>query len=226
MARLQILELPEGSNDDRPPFVLVIDQVDEDLAEDIARWPDDLAKRIGARQVLCFPGTIDIPANDTTAYSSAPAAGQEVVVQLAGEAPQGAIDAALRKVKDGPQLARERTGIARDMDRLAAWRDQLADALGTDPGTSWDDLRTTAAEYRTELIRSENAREHLRQERDTQTQAIDRVRNLHRPVEHNGQTICWECSAYDFERQTTDNPPVAHDQCGTLRALDGQREQT
>jgi hypothetical protein len=68
VARLQILELPEGANDDRPPFVLVIDQVDDDLAEDIISWPEDIATRIGARQVLCFPGTIDIPANDTTAY--------------------------------------------------------------------------------------------------------------------------------------------------------------
>src|SRR5690606_3221721 len=68
MARLQILELPECADDDRPPFVLVIDEVDDELAEDIARWPDDIATRIGARQVLCFPETVDIPANDTTAY--------------------------------------------------------------------------------------------------------------------------------------------------------------
>lgn len=66
MARLQILELPEGAEDDRPPFVLVIDQVDDDLAAEIARWPSDISTRIGARQVLCFPGTIEIPANEVT----------------------------------------------------------------------------------------------------------------------------------------------------------------
>ncbi|MGW1154463.1 hypothetical protein ACWD45_24665 [Streptomyces rubiginosohelvolus] len=73
MARLQILELPEGSGDARPPFVLVIDEVafdnpvyerfvaDEELAT-------GLASRVGARAVLVFEDTIDIPANDTTAY--------------------------------------------------------------------------------------------------------------------------------------------------------------
>ncbi|MGW2223797.1 hypothetical protein [Streptomyces formicae] len=64
MARLQILELPEGAGDDRPPFVLVIDQVDDGTALDIARWPDDISKRLGARHVVCFTDTVDIPAND------------------------------------------------------------------------------------------------------------------------------------------------------------------
>ncbi|MGW3491776.1 hypothetical protein [Streptomyces sp. NPDC001054] len=66
MARLQILELPaEHHGDDMvTPFLLVIDQVDDELAEGIARWPDAVAKRTGARHVLCFPGTIEIPANE------------------------------------------------------------------------------------------------------------------------------------------------------------------
>lgn len=64
MARIQILELPEGVDDDRPPFLLVIDQVDDEAAEDITCWSDDIATRIGARHVLCFPGTVDIPANE------------------------------------------------------------------------------------------------------------------------------------------------------------------
>ncbi|MFI2081435.1 hypothetical protein ACH43Y_13945 [Streptomyces rubiginosohelvolus] len=71
MARLQILELPEGTGDDRPPFILVIDEVafdnpvyerfvaDEELAT-------GLASRVGARAVLVFEDTIDIPANDLT----------------------------------------------------------------------------------------------------------------------------------------------------------------
>ncbi|MET7975735.1 hypothetical protein ABZW44_22370 [Streptomyces mirabilis] len=72
MARLQILELPtEHHGDDMTtPWILVIDQVDEGTADDIARWPDDIAKRTGARHVLCFSDTVDIPANDTTAYLS------------------------------------------------------------------------------------------------------------------------------------------------------------
>ena len=64
MARLQILELPEGSNDDRPPFVLVVDQVDGDAAEAIANAGLTTAELIGARAVLVFEDTIDIPAND------------------------------------------------------------------------------------------------------------------------------------------------------------------
>lgn len=75
MARLQILELPEGTGDDRPPFVLVIDQVPTDevgfdaLRRDLGT-PDDLLERIGARAVLVFEETIDIPANDTLPSST------------------------------------------------------------------------------------------------------------------------------------------------------------
>lgn len=67
MARLQILELPEGSGDDRPPFVLVIDQMPatdaafEALCRDLGTAT---AEQIGARAVLVFETTIDIPAND------------------------------------------------------------------------------------------------------------------------------------------------------------------
>ena len=67
MASLQILELPEGSSDDRPPFVLVVDQMPaNDAAFEALRC--DLgfatAEQIGARAVLVFEETIDIPAND------------------------------------------------------------------------------------------------------------------------------------------------------------------
>lgn len=68
MARIQILELPTIYRDEGPdetPYILVIDQVDEQTAADIARWPDDIAKRTGARHVLCFSETVDIPANET-----------------------------------------------------------------------------------------------------------------------------------------------------------------
>ncbi|MEV7492170.1 hypothetical protein AB0O08_15625 [Streptomyces anulatus] len=74
MARLQILELPEGAGDDRPPFILVIDQVAFDnpvyerfVADD--EPVSDLAKRVGAQAVLLFEDTIDIPANDTSDYA-------------------------------------------------------------------------------------------------------------------------------------------------------------
>lgn len=90
MARLQILELPEGSGDDRTPFVLVVDEyvpqryiLDPDQSHP---EPVDLfagvAEQIGARAVLVFEETIDIPANDTTAYLGASASENEVAVKL------------------------------------------------------------------------------------------------------------------------------------------------
>lgn len=72
MARLQILELPEGAGDDRPPFILVIDQADYDslssLSAALEGW-QNVKDQIGARAVLVFEDAIDIPANDTTAYA-------------------------------------------------------------------------------------------------------------------------------------------------------------
>lgn len=76
MARLQILELPEGSDDDRQPFVLVVDEYQPQryiLGPDQTQpEPVDLfagiAEKIGARAVLVFEETVEIPANDTTAY--------------------------------------------------------------------------------------------------------------------------------------------------------------
>ncbi|MFE3122346.1 hypothetical protein ACFXHD_02880 [Streptomyces hydrogenans] len=70
MPRLQILELPEGPDDDRPPFALVIDQVDMTLANALANVTTDgapfadMATRLGARTVLVFGETIEIPANE------------------------------------------------------------------------------------------------------------------------------------------------------------------
>ncbi|MEU5976374.1 hypothetical protein [Streptomyces sp. NPDC047315] len=69
MPRLQILELPEGIDDERPPFVLVIDQAPRDeplfrsFREDMD-LNDIVADRVGARAVLVFEDTIDIPANE------------------------------------------------------------------------------------------------------------------------------------------------------------------
>ncbi|WP_435285255.1 hypothetical protein [Streptomyces bacillaris] len=47
--------------------------------------------------------------------------------------------------------------------------------------------------------------------------AVDRVRNLHRPVEHRGRTICVECSGWG--NGSTDSPPTVHP-CRTINALD------
>jgi hypothetical protein len=66
---LQILELPQGDGDDRPPFILVIDQVptSEEAYNSLRRdllSDGELAPRIGARAVLVFEETIEIPANE------------------------------------------------------------------------------------------------------------------------------------------------------------------
>lgn len=67
MPRLQILELPEGADDQRPPFALVIDQADDAIRDSLAvtesPLADGLVTKLGARAVLVFDTTVDIPAN-------------------------------------------------------------------------------------------------------------------------------------------------------------------
>ncbi|MGW7087523.1 hypothetical protein ACWGH2_29060 [Streptomyces sp. NPDC054871] len=82
MARIQILELPEGGSDERPPFVLVVDETAPQryiLGSDnpFRDYWQDIADKIGARAVIVTPETIDIPANDTTAYLGAAVTGGE-----------------------------------------------------------------------------------------------------------------------------------------------------
>jgi hypothetical protein len=68
MTRLQILELPEGAGDSRPPFVLVVDQCAPQrivLGIDTP-WRDywqEIAERIGARAAIVTPDTVEIPAS-------------------------------------------------------------------------------------------------------------------------------------------------------------------
>lgn len=165
MARLQILELPgvfvgEASE---TPFVLVVDEYmpqryilglgQNDHPEPVDEFAG-VAEQVGARGILVFQETVDIPANDTTAY----------LQQVAEET--GATIGKITSAFNAQQLADERTDIARDMDRLAKRRDGLADALGYDRDGSWDALLTATAAMRAELTRAENARDHLRNDRD------------------------------------------------------------
>lgn len=169
MARLQILELPEGTDDDRPPFVLVIDQARvEDfypntdaetawqtyIGKLVAADPlKDMAERAGARAVLVFEDTIDIPANDTSAFAL-----------NAGEPARAQADKIQARATEAVQAAHERTDIAREMDRLANHKAAVTDALGMDPTRDWDDIRNAAA--------------GIRRSRDSMRDAIQRVRNL------------------------------------------------
>lgn len=82
MARLQILELPEGTGDDRPPFALVVDQYEPPPYPADVAGPapfTEVAKKIGARVVLAFEETIEIPANEPQ-----PSAGRDDDAEHAG----------------------------------------------------------------------------------------------------------------------------------------------
>ncbi|MFB7162317.1 hypothetical protein [Streptomyces sp. NPDC056242] len=66
MARMQILELPEGAGDERPPFALVIDQADGDsptLRAWLEGW-EHVKEQIGARALLVFEETMELPGNE------------------------------------------------------------------------------------------------------------------------------------------------------------------
>ncbi|TXS40091.1 hypothetical protein [Streptomyces sp. OR43] len=77
----------------------------------------------------------------------------------------------------------------------------------------WDDLSAGAHQMLADLDELD-----LAELAASATAAVHRVRDLHRPVEYRGRTICAECSAYDGH-DSCDSPPISHDQCATLRAL-------
>ncbi|MCX5598441.1 hypothetical protein OOK29_09850 [Streptomyces phaeochromogenes] len=172
MARLQILELPEGSGDDRPPFLLVVDQWPDTVSANepavLEAWMK-MAEQAGARTVLLTEDTIDIPANHTSAYLDAAVSGA-LPADAHYETTVGGQPVTWTRVDEARARAvaavQERTDIARDMDRLAKWRDELADALGYDRAGGWDALLAATAAMRAELTRAENARDHLRNDRD------------------------------------------------------------
>lgn len=68
MARIQILELPTEHHGDNmvTPFLLILDQVnDVDVLQASLQGARELS---GARGILAFEETVEIPANDATAY--------------------------------------------------------------------------------------------------------------------------------------------------------------
>jgi hypothetical protein len=125
VARLQILELPEGTGDDRPPFVLVIDEVAEEESErviDSREAMDGMAKKMGARAVAVFHGmTVTIPANES--------------------------------VSPPPADAAERVGEAEIMQAHERSRLALCDALLLSRDTTWRQLVEQAAERQRTMAR-------------------------------------------------------------------------
>lgn len=197
MARLQILELPtlyREDSVDETPFVLVIDQADETIAGDFAR-NQDLATRIGARALLVFEATIDIPANKVTLSDATD--GNVVRIRVEPDL-EGFTDTVMAEVFSARTKAAE--AISRNQgDHKVA----ITDALGMDRTRDWDDIVNAAA--------------GIRRSRDSMRDAIQRVRDLHRPVEYRGMRICAECSAYDGNG-SCDNSPAVYDQCTTTQA--------
>lgn len=82
MARIQILELPmvHHGEDTETPFAVIIDQADDSTLEALGMSTNSLspmgglmqtlsisvAEQLGARTVLVFEETVDIPANELT----------------------------------------------------------------------------------------------------------------------------------------------------------------
>jgi hypothetical protein len=153
MARLQILQLPEGVSDERAPFALVVDQCEPQrlvIGMD-QRWRDHwqmLADRIGARGVIVTPDTVEIPANDTSQFRM-DVAGDEPFVPDVGEAVRRltTVDA------DSEWRARQLEGKLKEyaeasyresLDRM----DAITDALGLDRLRDWDEIVSAAKTFR------------------------------------------------------------------------------
>lgn len=88
MPRIQILELPTVPHEnglDETPFAVIIDQLGTEESADHIRQDirdHNLAEALGARHVLAFQDTIDIPANDTSPFIAGYVGEGHLVTQL------------------------------------------------------------------------------------------------------------------------------------------------
>jgi hypothetical protein len=122
MPRLQILELPTiyHEGEDETPFVIIIDQATEDirqaLASDTALEADGterplretLRDQIGARAILAFAETIEIPANEIPVDSN----GHTITIKVEGDFDtfRDQVEQEIRAAQD--RIARARSGQA------------------------------------------------------------------------------------------------------------------
>lgn len=171
MARLQILELPSGINDDRSPYVLVIDQVPSDETKFDAIRRDllsdgDLAPRLGARAVLVFEETIDIPANEPLPITETDDSERAGTTQIVYAHERTRLDLCNALLLSGDttwrQLVEQAGARQRELAVLYRGRHELADTLGVARTRGWEDILNAAA--------------GLRKQRDAQAEAIERVR--------------------------------------------------
>lgn len=183
MARLQVLQLPEGAGDDRPPFVLVIDEAptSEEQFDALRRDMEasDITARVGARAVVCFEETIDIPANEMPAAVYGCSEEHADTAEIIGAHEQTRLalcDALLlsfdttwhQLIEQAAERQREVADLCRELDALKVNPNQhkaaITDALGMDRLRDWDDIRNAAA--------------GLRKERDAKAAVIECVLNL------------------------------------------------
>ncbi|AAR29721.1 hypothetical protein VWBp31 [Streptomyces phage VWB] len=133
MARLQILELPEGVDDERAPFVLVVDEsvpqrviVGMDYGSTGDYW-QVVAERIGARGVIVTPETLEIPANEIPLDAS------EHPVRLRIEADTSQFEQALAEASEAASRV---CPVQREVHQM----DRITDALGFDRLRDWDEI--------------------------------------------------------------------------------------
>ncbi|MGW0586083.1 hypothetical protein ACWD25_61915 [Streptomyces sp. NPDC002920] len=180
---MQILPLPEGAGDDRPPFVLVIDEAatgpDGELLIKAADYIE-AREHIGACDVFIFEETVEIPANEPLPLpevDDAERAGTTQIVDAHERTRLDLCDALLlsrdttwrKLVEQVGERQRELAGLYRRLDQAApddpaARKPALTDALGMDRLRDWDDIV--------------NAARGLRRERDSLAAALERVRDL------------------------------------------------
>ncbi|MFJ7963143.1 hypothetical protein [Streptomyces sp. NPDC096324] len=140
MARLQILELPDGPDDTRPPFALVVDECEPErviLGMDHTavysdRWTM-LGAQIGARGVVVTPETVAIPANELLLPEAI-----EMRADGDGET-EWQVRQAEGKLKEFAAAQRER-----DLHLM----DQMTEALGLDRLRDWDEIVRAARTVR------------------------------------------------------------------------------
>ncbi|MGW2550723.1 hypothetical protein [Streptomyces sp. NPDC001635] len=183
MARLQILQLPEGADDERPPFALVIDQYQPmryvmapGMGEEPVDEFDGLAEEIGARSVLVFREPVEIPANAQPAVAvDYPEQQPDAEIIHAHEQTRLALCDALLLSRDTTwhqiieQAAARQREIATRAQRLHEregrpdqYKTALTDALGMDRLRDWDDILNAAAGLRRSRRQLETERDEAR----------------------------------------------------------------
>lgn len=195
MARLQILELPKGSSDDRPPFALVVDRYQPlRYVQGVGEEPKTVdefagvAELIGARTVLVFQETVEIPANNLSSDAEEIEVGEADFIELASTL-RRALGIDMTEVGVEPDIAGWLLKACRELEKSEAARAHVrherAEARkwarhGYEIGQrhcSWTDYGVAPAWLTEGWPRSFDSCEHL-QLAAMYDEALTRVRNL------------------------------------------------